>query len=122
VYVLLIVVFPFVLFLLAVVLSVLRQYTDSDQVRVITVFTVFRMLTVLLWEIRLSRKEDYASINLCNSARFCRALFVFKNSLKIPNKGNRSLVLYVCFVDRCLSFCTFSYGHCVVCSSSIYGL
>jgi hypothetical protein len=33
----------------------------------------------------------------------------------------RSLVLYVCFVDRCLSFCTFSFGHCVVCSS-IYGL
>jgi hypothetical protein len=27
---------------------------------------------------------------------------------------------YVCFVDRCLSFCTFSFGHCVVCSS-IYG-
>ena len=23
---------------------------------------------------------------------------------------------------RCLSFCTFSFGHCVVCSSSIYGL
>ena len=33
----------------------------------------------------------------------------------------RSLVLYVCFVDHCLSFCTFSFGHCVVCSSSIYG-
>ena len=36
----------------------------------------------------------------------------------------RSLVLYVqnvCFVDRCLSFCTFPFGHCVVCSSSIYG-
>ena len=33
----------------------------------------------------------------------------------------RSLVLYVCFVDRCLSFCTFSLGHCVVCSSSTYG-
>jgi len=30
----------------------------------------------------------------------------------------RSLVL--CFVDRCLSFCTFSFGHCVVCSSSIH--
>ena len=29
----------------------------------------------------------------------------------------RSLVL--CFVDRCLSFCTFSFGHCVVRSSSI---
>jgi hypothetical protein len=24
---------------------------------------------------------------------------------------------FVCFVDRCLSFCTFSFGHCVVCSS-----
>ena len=33
----------------------------------------------------------------------------------------RSLFLYVCFVDRCLSFCTFSSDHCVVCSSSIYG-
>jgi len=33
----------------------------------------------------------------------------------------RSLVLCVCFVDCCLSFCTFSFGYCVVCSSSIYG-
>ena len=33
----------------------------------------------------------------------------------------RSLVLYVCFVVRCLSFCTFSFDHCVFCSSSIYG-
>jgi hypothetical protein len=32
----------------------------------------------------------------------------------------RSLVLCVCFVDRCLSFCPFSFGHCVVCSSSTY--
>jgi hypothetical protein len=31
-----------------------------------------------------------------------------------------SLVWCVCFVDRCLSFYTFSFGHCVVCSSSIY--
>ena len=30
------------------------------------------------------------------------------------------LVLCVFFVVRCLSFCTFSFGHCVVCSSSIY--
>jgi len=33
----------------------------------------------------------------------------------------QSLVLCVCFVYRCLSFCTFCFGHCVVCSSSIYG-
>ena len=32
----------------------------------------------------------------------------------------RSSVLCVCFVDRCLSLCTFSFV-CVVCSSSIYG-
>ena len=32
----------------------------------------------------------------------------------------RSLVL-CSFVDHCLSFCTFSLGHCVVCSSLIYG-
>jgi hypothetical protein len=29
----------------------------------------------------------------------------------------RSLVLCVCFVDRCLTFCPFSFGHCVVRSS-----
>ena len=29
----------------------------------------------------------------------------------------RSLVLCVCFVDSCLSFCPFSFGHCVVCPS-----
>jgi len=33
----------------------------------------------------------------------------------------RSLALCVCFVGRCLSFCTFSFGYCVVCSISIYG-
>jgi hypothetical protein len=33
----------------------------------------------------------------------------------------RSLVVCVCFVDRCLSFCSCSFGHCVVCSASIYG-
>ena len=32
----------------------------------------------------------------------------------------RSLVLCVCFLDRCLFFCPFSFGHFVVCSSSIY--
>ena len=35
-------------------------------------------------------------------------------------RGTRSLYLCVCFIDRCLSFCSFSCGHYVVCSS-IYG-
>ena len=34
----------------------------------------------------------------------------------------RSLVLYVCFVDHYLSFCTFSFCHCVVCSSVFWSL
>ena len=34
--------------------------------------------------------------------------------------GPRSLVLYAMFVDCRLSFQPFSFGHCVVCSSSIY--
>ena len=33
----------------------------------------------------------------------------------------QSLVLYVCFVDRCLPFCSVSFVHCVVWSASIYG-
>ena len=33
----------------------------------------------------------------------------------------RSLVICVCFVDRCLSFCPFYFSHCVFCASSIYG-
>ena len=33
----------------------------------------------------------------------------------------RSLVLYVYVVDHCLSFCPFYFGHCVVCSSLLYG-
>ena len=32
------------------------------------------------------------------------------------------LLFYVwCFVDRCLSFCPFSFGHCVACHSSVSG-
>ena len=40
-------------------------------------------------------------------------------TIHITNKRTRSLVLCVWFVDRCLSFCTFSFGHCVVYASSI---
>ena len=32
----------------------------------------------------------------------------------------RSLALCLCFVDRCLSFCPFSFGHCIVCPSPNY--
>ena len=56
---------------------------------------------------------------------FCRSLFIFSEV-----RVTRSLVLCVCFVDRCLSFCSYifghcgvspSFGHCGVSPSSIYG-
>ena len=35
-------------------------------------------------------------------------------------RGTRSLVLCVCFVDRCLFLRTFSFGNCIACPSSMY--
>jgi hypothetical protein len=62
--------------------------------------------TVRIWPLveqeLLTLPEHLSSHPVCNGVRV-----------------TRSLVLCVYFVDRCLSFCTFSFGHCVVCSSSI---
>ena len=50
-----------------------------------------------------------------------RESFDYRNTPSFSGvRVTRSLVLCVCFVDRCLSFCTFSFGHNVVCSA-IYG-
>ena len=43
------------------------------------------------------------------------------NTVSHSSTVTQSLGLCVCFVDRCLSCCPFSFGHCVFCSSSIYG-
>ena len=32
----------------------------------------------------------------------------------VEHNATRSLVLCVCFVNHCLTFCSFSFGHCVV--------
>jgi hypothetical protein len=74
-----------------------------------------------------------------------RSLFLNSQSLRLPSsqysnimygptnvKNNLKNIIgshciinwnhkHVCFVDRWLSFCTFSFGHCDVCSYSIYG-
>ena len=52
-------------------------------------------------------------------------LLTFPEHLSSPSvlsdvRVTRSLDLCICFVDRCLSFCLFSFGHFVVCPS-IYG-
>jgi hypothetical protein len=38
------------------------------------------------------------------------------NSVFIWTTVTRPLALYICFVDHCFSFCTFSSRHCDVCS------
>jgi hypothetical protein len=53
---------------------------------------------------------------------FCDTFLSLEYQLRVVCV-TRSLALCtcICFVDRCLSFCPFSFDHCVVCSSSIYG-
>jgi hypothetical protein len=68
--------------------------------------------------------EDIISLKVNLLLRKC-LLVLMTNFTLVYTPGfsgvTQSLVLYVCSVDRCLSFCTFSFGHCVVCSSLIYG-
>ena len=65
---------------------------------------------------RLTRRMSLVEQELPTLPEHLRSPPVF-----IGVRVTRSLVLYVCFVNRCLCFCTFSFGHCFVCSSSIYG-
>ena len=58
--------------------------------------------------ISLKHLSDYRTVGLSD----CRTIGLSDYSY--------GPVLCVCFVDRFLSFCTFSFGHCVVCSS-MYG-
>jgi hypothetical protein len=46
---------------------------------------------------------------------FCYYLHLSSTPVFSGVRVTRSLVLYVCFVDRCLSLCTFSFDHCVFC-------
>jgi hypothetical protein len=54
-------------------------------------------------------------------------LLTLSNHLSSPAvlsgfRVTRSSVICICFVDRCVSFCTlFSFCDCVVCPSSVYG-
>jgi len=66
--------------------------------------------------LRLTRRVSLVEQELLTLPEHLSSPLVFSGV-----RVTRSLVLYVCFVDRCLSFCTFSSGHCVVCSSSIFG-
>jgi hypothetical protein len=65
---------------------------------------------------RLTRRESLVEQELLTLPKHLSSPPVF-SGVRIT----RYLVFCVYFVDRCLSFCTFSFGYFVVCSFSIYG-
>jgi hypothetical protein len=65
---------------------------------------------------RLTRRVPLVEQELLTLPQHLRSSPVF-----IGVRVTRSLVLCVCVLDHCLSFCPFSFGHCVVLSPSIYG-
>jgi hypothetical protein len=116
------------LFLFSGIMSILKQFSVWESF--ITSFTIWSLQYSKLVTSRT--KQCYTCV-LYDSHRLTRRVsLVSQELLSLPEhlssppvingvRVTRSLVLYVCFVDRCLSFCTFSFGHCVVWSSSIYG-
>jgi len=91
----------------------IRFWNCSDSV------VFFAFLFICTYETEIQSQVPMHDDNSCYI--FITTLFRITPiwTMQITNKRTRSLVLYVCFVDRCLSFCTFSFGHCVVCTSSI---
>ena len=108
-------------------------------------FTVAPWLGWPLWNICVTNDNEYVPLVANTSRSFPNAWLITGFVTRLPRRVplveqelltlpehlgsppvvsgvrfTRSLVLCVCFVDRCFSFCTFSFGHCVVCSS-IYG-
>jgi len=69
------------------------------------------------FETRLTRRVPLVEQKLLTLQEHPSSPMVFREV-----RVNRSLVVCICFVDRCLSFCPFSFDHCVVRPSSIYGL
>ena len=85
-----------------------NHYTTS-AVTLIWHLYITRFITRLTWRVSLVEQE------LLTHPEHLSSPPVFSGV-----RVSWSLVLYVCFVDRCLFFCTFSFGYCVVCSSSLY--
>ena len=65
-----------------------------------------------LWLSRVIRRVLLVEQELLTLPEHLSSRSVF-NGVRVT----QSLVLCVCFVYRCLSLCSFSFGHCVVCPS-----
>ena len=99
-----------------------------------------------LWNICVTNDHGYVSIVVTTSRSFPRLWPIIWFETRLPWRVSlveqeqltppehltslpvfsgvpvtRSLVLYICFVDRCLSFCAVFLSNCFVCSSTIYG-
>ena len=76
--------------------------------------------------IMVTRETCYNNITyaMTNWLQLCKLVapglipWILAQILKIYHKYQN---VNSCAEDRCLFFCTFYFGHCVVCSSSIYG-
>ena len=81
-------------------------------------YRVFKLTLKYIGDVlsRLTRRVPLVEQKLLTLPEHLSSSLIFSGV-----RVTRSLNVYVCFVDRCLSFCTFSFGHCVVCSSLIYG-
>jgi ABC-type maltose transport system permease subunit len=99
-----------------------------------SLFKLITMILVLLLDNNYVTGNKITKNNRLNDYRYTwitrRVPLVEQELLTLPEhlssypgfSGVRvtwSLVLCVCFVDHCLSFCPFSFGYCVVCSSRI---
>jgi hypothetical protein len=79
-------------------------------------FLVLSSFTTYYRVTRLTRRVPLVAQELLISPKHMSSPPVYSGV-----RVTRSLIIYVYFVDHCLSFCACSFGHCVVCSSSIYG-
>ena len=93
----------------------LHTYYQTQILRLFSWSNSLYLLCCPLWNICVTNDHGYVPFVVSTSRSFPHSPLVFSEV-----RVTRTLVLCVCFVDRCLSFCTFSFGHCVVCSS-IYG-
>ena len=79
------------------------------------------VMLVVTFYIQLVEAHREITFPWCKESRWYTMQYKCNGNFINGVRVTWSLVLCVCFVDRCLSFCTFSFGHCVVCSSSICG-
>jgi hypothetical protein len=83
--------------------------SQNNLLKTLWSFPHSRLITVCVT--RLTRRVPLVESEQLTLPEHLSSLPVFSGV-----RVTRSLVLYVCVVDRCLSFCTFSFGYCVVCS------